>query len=148
MAHNLTTRILSDMGLVVKSQITILVFILDYFQENYDKIFLKIQKNLFWGYLVPYCANFAEIHFPGKKGALSVFKYFNYLLKIKQKIKKNYCPIPEKNAKMADWQTDNGDFIGTSVSRGSYISRKVVFHRLKLLYVWYKKKEILVFISK
>ena len=54
---------------------------------------------------------------PEKKKALSVFRYSN-CLPSSQKLEKLYRPISEKNAKLTDGQTDNGDFIGPSVGRG------------------------------
>ena len=46
--HNLRTRILPDMGLVVKYQITI-VFILNYLQEKLMKKFFKNYKKPYFG---------------------------------------------------------------------------------------------------
>ena len=60
LAHNSRTRILSNIGLVVKYQLTILVLVLDYFQEKLKiKFFKKNPKNS---------------KFSSKK-ALSVFAY-------------------------------------------------------------------------
>ena len=75
--------------------ITILVFILDYFQKKPITSFFKISKKK--SILGPFWAIFAKIwgkiNFPGKR-ALSAFKYSNYLPWRKKSEK---IPIPEKN---------------------------------------------------
>ena len=63
--------------------ITILVFILNYFQEKQKQ---KIKKTYFEVILGPFCPNLSKNGFPWKK-RLSVFKYFNYVSLRKKKKK-------------------------------------------------------------
>ena len=73
LAHNSRTRIFPDIVLV-----TILVFILDYFQEKLmTKIFRK-SKTLFWGHFGSFMPKFGQNEFSCKNG-LSVLKCSNYL---------------------------------------------------------------------
>ena len=62
------------------------------------------------------------------KKELSIFKYSTYLTKIKQKSEKTNEPNLRKmpNQK-TDGQTDNGDFIGSSVGQRSNNGLKLTF---------------------
>ena len=56
-------------GIGCKISITIIVFILYYFQEkNNDKIFQKIQKTLFLGHFGPFIPNLGKNKFSWEKG--------------------------------------------------------------------------------
>ena len=86
--------------------------------------FEKTKKPYFGDILSPFCQNLGKNEFSWEKG-LSVFRYSNYLLSCLKY--ENYWAISEKNAELTDGQTDtridgqtdNGDFIGPSVARGS-----------------------------
>ena len=83
------------------------------------KVFEKIKKNYFGGILSPFCQNLGKNEFFWKKGLWSVFKYSNYLPPCKKSGKTN-DPFLRK---MPNWptnrRTDNGDFIGLFIERGS-----------------------------
>ena len=69
------------------------------------------QKTLIWGHFGPFLPKFVQKSIFLKKRALSVIKYSNYL---------PTCQKSEKtNDRQTDRQTDNGNFIGPSVRRGS-----------------------------
>ena len=104
-------------GVGVEISIKILVFTLDYFQEKLMTKFFKKSKKPYFGAMWRF--------WPFLKKD-SVFKYSNYL-PLCQKLEKTNMPFLSK---MLNWrmgwmniqtegQTDNHDFVGTSVGRGS-----------------------------
>ena len=103
LTHNSRTRILPDMGLV---SITILFFILDYFQEQLmTKFSKKSKKSILRSFLTLFIKIWGKWIFLVKR-TFSVFKYSNYLRW-------------GKNAELTDRQTDNSDFVGPNVGQRS-----------------------------
>ena len=74
--HNSRTNF-SRYGIGGEISITILVFVLDYFQEKVIKFFKKSKKSYSGATLSPFCPNLDNNEFSRKKE--SVFKYSNYL---------------------------------------------------------------------
>ena len=105
--------------------ITILVFILDYFQEKQlmTKYFKKSKKLYFETILGTFCPNLCKMNFLGKKGS-TYLKYSTYLPYLKTQKKKlisyfqEKCRTERTTDKETDRQANNGDFIGPSVGRG------------------------------
>ena len=87
-------------GQIWNINLTILVFILDYFQENVKSKFLK--KYYSGGILSPFCQNLGKNEFFWKRGLWSVFKYSNYLPPCKKSGKTN-DPFLRK---MPNWPTN------------------------------------------
>ena len=109
LAYNLRTRILPNMGLVVKYQPQYYFFRLFPGKTN-EFFFQKVQKNTifepFWTF---FSQVWVKMIFLEKR--VSVFKSYNYLTS---------CKKSEKiNELKTDWQTCNSDFIGPSMWRGS-----------------------------
>ena len=70
-----------------------------------DKIFQKNQQKLYFvAILGLFCPNLGKYEFSWKIGPCQFLEL--QLCTILQKIRKNYWPIPEKNAELTDWQTD------------------------------------------
>ena len=112
--HNWRPRILPDMGLLLIS-ITILVSILDYFQEKPMTKFYSIL-----GLFGPFLPKFGQKGIFLEKRDLSVFKYSSYLRSC-QKPKKLICHS-WGNSWTDRWMdrrteglTENHDFVGPSV---------------------------------
>ena len=135
LAHNSRTRILPDMGLVVKYQQQYSFHFRLFPRKTNDKIFQKIEKPYFGAILGP---------FSWSKG-LSVVRYSNYLPSYK-KSAKTIEPFLRKTPSWrvdtrTDGQTDNGDFIGPSVGRGPTrasmanlrSSRSLIFFKIGVL---------------
>ena len=60
--------------------ITILVFILDYFQEKLvTKFFKTLKKTYFRGHFGPFCPNLSKNEISWKKELCQFFNYYNYL---------------------------------------------------------------------
>ena len=105
--------------------ITILVYILDCFQENLMTILFKT-ITWFGAVLDLFCQNLNKNEFSWKKGLSQFFKYSNYLPSCQKSEKKLMSHSWEKcHAKtdvgtdrrtdaQTDWQTDNVDFIEPS----------------------------------
>ena len=97
--------------------ITILVLILDYFQEKLmTKFFKKSEKPYFgviWGL---FCANLGKNEFSGKKGT---FYHFSNYIPWRKICEKNWWPNPEKNAERTERQTDRQWFCRTLCRTGS-----------------------------
>ena len=107
LAHNSTTRI-CQIWAGSEISVTILIFILDYFQEKTnDKIFQenpqKHKKVL--GHFGLFLPIWAKMNFPGKKRALSVFKYSSCLLLCKKSGITNE-PLLRKMPELANRQTN------------------------------------------
>ena len=106
LVHNSRTRILNRNGIGCEISITILIIILDYFQEKLlTKCFKKKHththtKTCHFGFSLP---KFGQKWIFLDKRAWSVFKYSNYLPLCK-KIRKNQWPIPNKNATLTERQ--------------------------------------------
>ena len=66
LAHNSRTRILPDVGLVVNNNISFHFRLFP--RKTNDKIFQKIQKNLFWGHLGPFLPRWGQKWIFLKKG--------------------------------------------------------------------------------
>ena len=104
--------------------ITVLAFILDYFQEKLPwQNFWKNPKNRILG---PFWALFAQIstiNFPGKKGCqfLNILIIYNCAKNQKKLINHSW----EKYWTVG--QTDGSDFTGPSLGRGSIIKRNLSF---------------------
>ena len=99
---------------------TMLVSILDYFQEKLiTKFFKKSQKPYIGVTLVVFAQTWVKMSFPGKR-SLSVLRYSNYLPSC-QKLEKNYWTTSEKNTELTDGQMgrQTSDFIGPSIGWGS-----------------------------
>ena len=74
--------------------LTILVLMLDYFQEKLmTKLFKKYKKTYFVAILVFFAQTWVKMNFPGKR-SLSVFKHSNYLPS---------CQISEKKLMCHSW---------------------------------------------
>ena len=71
-------------------------------RKTNDKIFLKIQKNLFWGHFGPFLPKFGQKWIFLEKRALSVCRYSNYL----SSCQKSYKTIEQFLRKTPNWPTD------------------------------------------
>ena len=123
LTHNLRTRILPDMGLVVKYYNIRFHFRL-FLGKTKDTIFQKIQKTLFWG---PFSALFsqilAKIIFPGKFFQIfpkkSVFNYSSYLppCKKSEKVSEPFLRkiLNEQMDGQMDRQTDRQRWFYTTI---------------------------------
>ena len=89
-------------------------------RKTNDKIFEKIQKELFWDHHGPFLTRSGQKVILLDKRALSVFKYSIYLSSCK-KSEKNWWLIHEKNPKLIDGhrKTGNDDYTGPFVGPGS-----------------------------
>ena len=76
--------------------------------------FFKKSKNPLWGLFGPFIPKFGQKWIFLETRALSVFQYSNYLPLCKKSEHTN-DPFLRK---MPNWQTDNGDFIGSLMGRG------------------------------
>ena len=96
--------------------ITILVLILDYFQEKLmTKFFKKSEKPYFgviWGL---FCPNLGKNEFSGKKGT---FYHFSNYIPWRKICEKNWWTNPEKNAERTERQTDRQWFCRTLCRTG------------------------------
>ena len=81
----------------------------------------------FW---TPFAQIWAKMNFPGKKGSVSFFDI--PIIYYRAKIRKNYRTISEKNTELTDGQTNNGDFIGPLVGRGSNKKGLVLPNRIAI----------------
>ena len=75
LAHNLQTRILPDMGLVVKYQHNVSFHFRLFPRKTNNKIFQKIPKTLYWSHFGRFCPNLGKNEFSWKKLSVS-FKIF------------------------------------------------------------------------
>ena len=91
--------------------ITILVFILDYFQEKPIPKFFKKSKTLLWCHFGQFLPKFGEKSIFLEK-VLSVFKYSNYLPWYRNQSLMVKCW-------WTDRQTENSNFIGPSIGQGT-----------------------------
>ena len=74
----------------VETSKTILVLILDNFQEELKRKFFKRSEKPYFGcYFGPFSPKFGKMNFPLKKGLCQFFKYFNYLPSCKKSEKTN-----------------------------------------------------------
>ena len=71
MGPELDTQSLATYGIGVEISITILVFILDYFQEKIMTDFFKKKRNYFGAILAFFAQIWTKINFPGRKGSVS-----------------------------------------------------------------------------
>ena len=86
--------------------ITVLVFILEYFEEKIMTTFFKKKFLVYFGTILVFFVQICtKINFPGGKGFVSVFKYSNYL-PLCQKSEKIYRAILEENAELMERWTD------------------------------------------
>ena len=96
--------------------ITILVLILDYFQEKLmTKFFKKSEKPYFgviWGL---FCPNLGKNEFSGKKGT---FYHFSNYIPWRKICEKNWWLNPEKNVERTERQTDRQWFCRTLCRTG------------------------------
>ena len=101
-------------GIGDKKSLTILVFILDYFQKKLmTKFFKRSKKKHFWTIVGVFCLTLGKNEFSWKKRL--IFKYSNYISHCAKNQKKLMTHSSE-NCR-TDERTDNGDFIGPSVGR-------------------------------
>ena len=99
-----------------ETSITILVFILDYFQEKLMANFFKKSKKIYFGPFLPKSGQ--KWIFLGK-GLCQSYKYSNYLPSCKKSEKTNELFLRKMPNWQTDGQTDNSYFIGPSVRWGS-----------------------------
>ena len=106
-AHNLRKGILPNMRLVVKYQYNNISFHLRLIPgKTNDKIFQKIQKNLFWDHFGPFLPKFGQKWIFLEKRPLSVVKYCAEENPMSHSGEKCWTD------RWTDRQMDNGDFIG------------------------------------
>ena len=125
MGPELDTQSLATYGIGVEISVTILVFILDYFQEKIMTDFFKKKKKLFWGHFGLFCPNLDKNKFSWKKG-LSQFLNIPIIYHCAKNQKKTDVLFLRKmlNQQMEEW-TDNCDFAGPFV--GQWSNYKVTF---------------------
>ena len=98
--------------------VTILAFILDYFQENQMRKFFKTSKKLCFGVILSnFCPNLKKNEFSWKKGLCQFLN--NPIIFHGAKNLKKITTHPLKKCQTADGQTENSDFIRPSVGQGS-----------------------------
>ena len=125
LAHNSGTRILPDIGLVIKYQQQYLFHFRLFPRKLISNFFQKIQQKPLWALFVQICAT---MNFFGKKKALSVFKYCNFLPSHHKSENKTNEPFLRKTSswrtdrqtlteRQRDRQTNKSNFIWSSVGQ-------------------------------
>ena len=94
------------------------------------KFFKKSKKPYFGVILDPFCPNLGKNEFSWKKGLCQFLDI--PIIYYRAKIRKNYRTISEKNTELTDGQTNNGDFIGPLVGRGSNKKGLVLPNRIAI----------------